>query len=447
MPRTTVPRRFALLLAFLLLPIAAPAGPVLVADIRGAISPATAAYFLRALARAEDEDAALLVLRLDTPGGLDTAMRQVVQGILAARVPVAVYVAPGGARAASAGTFILYAAHLAAMAPGTNLGAATPVQIGAGDKPAGDPGQAGGKAPAQDAMAVKATQDAAAYIRSLAQLRGRNGQWGELAVREAASLSAGEALEQKVIDLVAADLPALLRQAEGRRVRLGDRELRLELAGGVPASVERNWQERLLAAIADPNIALILMTVGIFGLFFEFSSPGMVAPGVLGGISLLLGCYGLAMLPVNLVGAALLLLGLGLMVAEAFMPSFGILGLGGVAAFIGGALMLVDAEAPGLAVAWELVLPLAVVGALAMFAIAGFALRARRRPPVVGAETMLGVRVEALEDIEREGWVRMGGERWRARTAVPLARGARARIVAVEGLTLVVEAEGEGGRP
>lgn len=437
--------RLLLFAAFFLLSPAVPAKPVVVADLHGAISPASADYFLRALTAAEEAGAALLVVRLDTPGGLDSAMRRQIQGILGAQVPVAVFVAPSGARAASAGTYLIYAAHIAAMAPGTNLGAATPVPLGLGGGPAPEKGQ-GRERAGGGSMETKAMQDAAAYLRSLAQLRGRNAQWAEAAVREAASLSAAEALKLKVIDVVAADLPALLREIDGRQVRVGEREVRLDLRAAPIVTIERNWQERLLAVIADPNIALVLIMIGVLGLFFEFSSPGMVAPGVVGAIALLLGFYGLALLPVNFAGAGLLLLGLALMAAEAFMPSFGALGIGGIAAFIAGALMLVDAGAPGLGISWLLVAPLAIIGTLLFTAIGTFALRARRRPPAAGAEAMLGGRVEALEDIEREGWVRAAGERWQARTAAPLRRGAAARIVAMDGLTLVVEPEREGGR-
>lgn len=432
-----------LLAAFLLLPVAASAGTVLVADLEGAISPASADYFLRALAAAETARAPMLVVRMDTPGGLDTAMRRIIQGILGAGVPVAVYVAPGGARAASAGTYILYASHVAAMAPGTNLGAATPVPLGIGggqpDKPeAGKDGRSPG-----GTMESKATHDAAAYLRSLAQLRGRNAEWAEKAVRDADSLSATEARDLKVIDLVAADLPDLLRQVDGRQVKVGEGVVRLAVAAAATLAVEPNWKERLLTVIADPNLALLLMMVGVYGLIFEFLSPGMVAPGVIGGISLLLGLYGLALLPVNFAGAALLLLGIGLMAAEAFVPSFGVLGIGGAMAFAAGAALLLDAELPGLGISWALVVPLAVASALVLAGIGSFALRARRRPPVTGAEALAGRRVEALEDIREEGWVRLGGEHWRARTAAPLPRGARGRIVAVEGLILVIEPEGD----
>lgn len=451
-----LPGRFLLLVAFLMLSPAAPAGTVMVADLQGAISPASADYFLRSLAAAERAGAALLVVRLDTPGGLDTAMRRMIQGILGARVPVAVYVAPSGARAASAGTYILYASHVAAMAPGTNLGAATPVPIGIGGEPPekpgagkeGDKGRAGKDADkdrqtSSSTMESKAIQDASAYLRSLAQLRGRNAGWAEKAVRQAESLSANEARDLKVIDLVAADLPDLLKLIDGRPVKVGNDVVRLAVADARTVTIEPNWKERVLSVVADPNIALLLMMAGIYGLIFEFLSPGMVAPGVIGGISLLLGLYGLALLPVNFAGAALLLLGIALMVAEAFMPSFGILGIGGVASFVAGAFMLIDADVPGLTVSWALVGPLAIVSALVLAGIGAYALRSQRRPVVSGAEAMVGSRVEALEDIREEGWVQLGGERWRARTAKPLPRGGRGRVVAVEGLTLMIEPEGE----
>jgi len=433
----------SLLMVALLLPLAAFATTVVVAEIHGAISPASADYFLRALDQARATQAALLVLKLDTPGGLDSSMRKIIQGILASPVPVATYVAPSGARAASAGTYILYASHLAVMAPGTNLGAATPVSIGIGgesDQPAAKekPGAAKDQTPAGSAMEKKAMQDAAAYIRSLAQLRGRNATWGEKAVRQAASLSAAEALKQNVIDFIADDVADLLKRADGRRVKLPAGEQRLALAGATTVTVSPNWQEQLLAMIADPNVALILMMLGIYGLLFEFYAPHGIS-GIVGGISLLLAFYGLAMLPINLVGALLILLGIALMTAEAYMPSFGALGIGGIAAFVAGALMLVNIDVPGLKVSLAFVVPLAIVSALVLAGIGAFALRAWRRPVVAGVEAMIGGTAEALEDFEREGWVRASGERWRARSTVPLTRGARTRIAAVEGLTLVLQ--------
>lgn len=445
-------RRLVCCLAVLLLPFWAEAATVVTAEIRGAISPASAAYFLRALDAAKADKAELLVLSLDTPGGLDKAMRDMIQGILSSPVPVAIFVSPSGARAASAGTYLLYASHIAAMSPGTNLGAATPVAIGMGGAKPGDNGgkddgkEDGGKRGSpRDPMEAKAVSDSAAYIRSLAQLRGRNAEWAEKAVREAESLSADEALKLKVIDLVAADLPDLLRQVEGRTVKTDTQSVTITVAGAITKAIEPNWKERLLTAIADPNMALILMMIGVYGLLFEFYSPGMGVPGVLGGICLLLGLYGLAMLPLNYVGAALLVLGLALMVAEAFLPSFGILGIGGIAAFIAGAVMLVDAETPELTISWGFVVPLAIVSAVVIGGIGAFAYRAQRRSPVSGTESMVGEQAQALEDIEREGWVWAFGERWRARSSVPLPRGAKARIVGREGLTLIVEPKNNGG--
>jgi membrane-bound serine protease (ClpP class) len=446
-------KRLLSLAAALLLSLPAFAATVKVAEIHGAISPASAAYFLRALDEAQRAKADLLVLKLDTPGGLDSAMREMIQGILASPVPVATWVAPAGARAASAGTYLLYSSHVAAMAPGTNLGAATPVAIGIGGD-AGKPGASKpeegkdgkGRAPSGGAMEKKAVHDAAAYIRSLAQLRGRNAEWAERAVREAESLSAEEALKLKVIDFVAADLPDLLRQAEGRKVKLAAGYATLSLSAAAVAAVERNWKERLLAAIADPNIALILMMLGVYGLLFEFYTPGFGVAGIIGAICLLLALYALAMLPINATGALLVLLGIALMATEAFMPSFGAFGIGGIVAFVAGALMLIDADVPGLTISLAFIVPLAAVSALVLGGAGALALRARRRPAVAGVEAMTGTSVEALEDFEQEGWVLAFGERWKARSAAPLKRGARARIVAVEGLTLVVQPEDKGER-
>ncbi len=446
-------RLLVLVAALMLLPLAAAAATVKLAEIHGAVSPASAAYFLRALDEAQRAGADLFVLKLDTPGGLDSAMRGMIQGLLASPVPVAVWVAPAGARAASAGTYLLYAAQVAAMAPGTNLGAATPVAIGIGGEaarpaPAKPPegeeaaktGAAGG------AMEKKAVHDAAAYIRSLAQLRGRNAEWAERAVREAESLSAEEALAQGVIDLVAADVDALLRQSDGRKVAVAGGETTLAVAGAAVDVIERTWQERLLAAIADPNLALILLMLGVYGLLFEFYSPGFGVAGIVGAISLLLALYALAMLPINAVGALLLLLGIVLMALEAFMPSFGAFGIGGVVAFVAGAVMLIDGDVPGLEISLAFVVPLAATSALVLAGIGGFALRARRKPPVSGIEAMAGLPVEVLGDFVGEGWVQVGGERWRARSEVPLARGGRARIVAVDGLTLLVKPDDTGER-
>lgn len=437
------------LTASLLLAGGAGAAQVVVADIGGAIGPASAAYFERALGQARAMDAAVLVVRIDTPGGLDSAMREMIRGILASAVPVVAFVAPSGARAASAGTYLMYASHVAAMAPGTNLGAATPVSIGPGSgggeaEPGAGKTERGDKpASSGSAMQAKIKHDAAAYLRSLAQLRGRNAEWAQAAVLDAESLSAEEALRRNVIDLIAADVPDLLAKLDGREVRVGDQRRKLATAGAARIAFEPSWKERVLGFISDPNIALILMMIGVYGLLFEFYSPGMAVPGVAGGISLLLAAYGLALLPLNFVGVALLVLGIALMVAETFVASFGALGLGGVAAFVAGALMLVDADVPGLQVSLSLVVPLAATSAALVAGIAAFALKARRRPVVAGAEGMVGGLAEAVEDFEREGRVRAFGELWRARSSAPLARGQRARVRAVEGLVLKVEPESD----
>ncbi len=437
-------------LACVLLRAAAAAPLVVTAEIRGGIGPASAAYFARVIDSARASKAQLVVVALDTPGGLDHSMREMIQALLASPVPVAMYVSPSGARAASAGTYLLYASHVAAMAPGTNLGAATPVAIGFGGggepekaKP-GEKSDEAAKAP-KSTMESKAIHDAAAYLRSLAQMRGRNADWTEKAVRQSESLSADEALKLSVIDVVATDIPDLVKKLDGRAVKMGDTTMTLALGGATLTPIVPNWKEQILGTISDPNIALLLMMAGVYGLLFEFMAPGTAVPGVAGSIALLLGLYGLALLPVNYVAVALLLLGLAMMVAEAFLPTFGVIGVGGIVAFVAGVLFLIDAEIPGFTVSWGLVVPIVLANAVALVVIGAFALRSRRRPPVAGSEAMVGTPVEALEDFEREGWVRAFGERWRAQTSAPLKRGAHARIAAVQGLTLIVRPEDNGG--
>lgn len=447
--KETMKRYFCIVIVLMLLPLAAFARTVVVTEINGAISPASAAYFLRALNEAQQVRAELIVLRLNTPGGLDSAMREMIQGILASPVPVATFVYPSGARAASAGTYLLYASHIAVMAPGTNLGAATPVKIGMGGengKPPVEekPTRGNEREPPISAMEKKAVNDAAAYLRSLAQLRGRNAEWAEKAVRDAESLSAEEATKQNAVDFVAADLPELLRLADGRNLSLAHGEYKLVLADASIVTIEPNWKEQLLSAVADPNIALILMMLGIYGLLFEFYTPGFGVAGVIGAICLMLALYALAMLPINAVGALLLLVGIALMAAEALAPNFGVLGIGGITAFIVGSLMLIDGEIPGMEISLAFVVPLAATSALVIIGIGAFALRARQRPTVTGTEAMIGSKAIVLEDFEQEGWVHACGERWLARSETALTRGSQVRILEVDGLTLVVKPEQKG---
>jgi len=438
----TLPLRcLSCLIVFVCLALAAaPASgaKVQVLAVQGAVSPASADYLLRGLHKAIEDKAQLVVIELDTPGGLDTSMRDIIKAILASPVPVATYVSPQGARAASAGTYILYASHIAAMAPATNLGAATPVELapGGSDKPAG--ARPADKPPGDPRMR-KAVHDAAAYIRGLAELRGRNADWAERAVREAASLPASEALALKVIDVVAADLGDLLKQVNGRVIKMDGRTVTLDTANAVAERVRPDWRSRLLAVIGDPGIAYILMLLGIYGLLYEFANPGMLLPGVVGGICLLLALFALQVLPISYAGLALMLLGIALMTSEAFVPSFGALGLGGIIAFVIGSVMLIDTDLPGYGLPWTLIVPVAAVSALFSFFVAGMALRARRRPVATGAEEMLGAGGETLEDIEREGWARVHGELWRVRSSAPIPRGTPIRVRARHDLVLDVE--------
>jgi len=441
-------------LALTALPSGAADRIAVILRIDGAIGPASSDYLLRGLARAEERGAALVVLRMDTPGGLDTSMREMIRAIIASPVPVATYVSPSGARAASAGTYILYASHVAAMAPGTNLGAATPVSIGGLPSPGRDPdppergrkaedGKTGepARAPPKSAMEAKVVNDAIAYIRALAEMRGRNADWAEQAVRDAASLAASDAQARGVVEIVAVSVEDLLAKAHGRTVMLGERKVTLDTRDLGLESIEPDWRNRLLAAIANPNIALILMMIGVYGLIFEFINPGALYPGTIGAISLLIGLYALAALPVNYAGVALMALGLVLMLAEAFTPSLGVLGIGGAIAFGLGATILIDTEAPG----FEISLPMVAGIAAASLAFSLTALRlglaSRRRKVVSGREEMPG-KIGVVQDWSgAAGHVLAHGERWRAVSDAPLSPGETVRVEAIDGLTLRVTAD------
>ena len=418
-------------------------------ELKGPIGPAMSRYVEHSIADAVNQHSAVVILQMDTPGGLDTSMRDIIKAILASPLPVVTYVAPSGARAASAGTYILYASHLAAMAPATNLGAATPISIGGEPSappaapsvnPGDDKKQKGPEEmPAGTALEHKAVNDAVAYIRSLAQLRGRNAEWAEAAVRGAASLSADDALQQHVIEIVAKDVPDLLQQLQGRKVKPMDREMVLETRGLAVRSIAPDWRTRVLLILTHPTIAYGLLLVGIYGLLLEGYNPGAVLPGVVGALALLLGLYGLQLLEVNYAGLALMALGVGLIVAEFFMPAFGSLGVGGLAAFVIGSIMLFDNRASGPRVALPLIVGIAVAGGLVILTVGWLAARARRRPLFSGVETMIGASVEAVRDCQDRCVVRYGGELWNARTASPLRAGQQARIVRVVELTLWVE--------
>jgi membrane-bound serine protease (ClpP class) len=422
-------------------------------ELNGPIGPAMSRYVEHSMADAGNQRSAVVILQMDTPGGLDTSMRDIIKAILASPVPVVVYVAPSGARAASAGTYILYASHLAAMAPATNLGAATPISIGGppsappptpavnpADEKKQDKNQKGpGEMPDGTAMEHKAINDAVAYIRALAQLRGRNAEWAEAAVRGAASLSADDALQQHVIEIVAKDVPDLLQQLQGRKVKAMDREVVLETRGLAVRSIVPDWRTRVLLMLTHPTIAYGLLLIGIYGLLLEGYNPGAVLPGVAGALALLLGLYGLQLLEVNYAGLALMALGVGLIVAEFFMPAFGSLGVGGLAAFVIGSIILFDNHASGPQVALPLIMGIAVAGGLVIATVGWLADRARRRPLFSGVETMIGASVEAVGDCQDRCVVRYGGELWNARTASPLRAGQQARIVRVVELTLWVE--------
>jgi membrane-bound serine protease (ClpP class) len=416
--------------------------PVVVIDIRGVIGVASAEHIRFGLQRARGLDAPLAVIRIDTPGGLVSSTREIIQAILGSPLPVAVFVTPSGAHAASAGTYILYAGHIAAMAPGTSIGAATPIQLGGPPAPApGGPERRNERSSSEAALERKIINDAVAFIRALGQMRGRNVEWAERAVREAATLTASDALEEHVIEVVARDLDDLLAQLEGRTVAMSSGPVVLALRGRPVTVAEPGLKTRLLSAVADPNVAFILLLVGIYGILFEFWHPGAIAPGVLGGISLVLGLTALSVLPVDYAGLALLLIGVALMTAEAFVPGIGLMGIAGFAAFVAGAVFLFDPSASDIdiAVAWPLVAVAAATCAMLSIGALGFALRARKRAVVSGSEQMIGSAGRVIAWDGHSGRIRVHGEVWNAVADRDFAPGDPVRVVHREGLRLTVE--------
>ncbi len=424
-------------------PPAQAAGRAVVLDIDGAIGPAIADYVEREINAAASGDTKLIVLRMNTPGGLDTSMRQIIRVILASPVPVATFVAPSGARAASAGTYIAYASAIAAMAPGTNIGAATPIQIGGGSLFPGSSDQKdkdkNKTAASDDTETRKIINDAIAYIRSLAALNHRNADWAEDAVRSAVSLPAAEALSMHVIDVVASDIADLERQIDGRTVTVAGKPLQLATADLTNVDTPPDWRTELLKLVTNPNVAFILMLIGVYGLILEFFNPGAVAPGLIGAISLLVALYALAFVPINYAGAALVIVGIGLMLAEVHIGAFGALGVGGIAAFVIGALMMFPARTPGFALSGTVVIVAALASAALIVLALGALLHSRKQPVVTGHEALIGAEGEAVFWDGEEGRVRVKGEIWRAKADAPLKAGTPIRVVRRDGLVLLVQ--------
>jgi membrane-bound serine protease (ClpP class) len=418
----------------------------IVLDVVGPIGPATADFLTDSLEEAAARNAEVVIIRMDTPGGLDASTRDIVKAILNSPVPVATLVTPGGARAASAGTYILYASHIAAMSPATNVGAATPVSIIGGQKPGGkvESGENENEEDSEpatetsDTMSRKAINDSVAYVRGLANKHGRNADWAELAVREAASITSEEALEIGVIDLIAENVGDLLEQIHGITVEVQGRNRVMNTSSLVIEQLEPDWKSELLGVITSPTIAYMLLLIGVYGLFFEGYNPGAIFPGVIGAICLLVALYAFQLLPVNYAGFGLLILGILLMIGEAIAPSFGVLGIGGIISVVIGSIILIDTDVPGFMISRPLIGAIALVSSFGLMAIIGIAMKARQRPVVSGREQLVGAEGTALLDFEHDGNVFVHSERWSAVTGSPLREGQAIVVTGVDGLTLEV---------
>ena len=446
-------RSLKALLAFLVLasaPIAAADGTAVVLELDGAIGVATAEFIINGIEEAEERDATLVIIRMDTPGGLVNSMRDIISAILGSDVPVVTYVSPSGARADSAGTYILLASHVAAMAPTTHLGAATPVSLTGDD--VGDDRESGSDddsdaesdetkdaPPSGSAMERKVMNDAIAYIRGLAEAHGRNADWAEKAVTEAATLTAKEALEMNVIDVIAVNDAELLQQLNGRELKVNNQSITLDTEALLIERIEPDWRNKFLSIIASPEILMILIMIGVYGLWFEGSNPGAIVPGVVGVISLLLAAYALQVLPVNFAGLALIIVGIALIVAESFVPSFGALGVGGIVAFIFGSIMMFDSGIPGFGISITFVVSFAVISGALLLWMVSYVVKLRRRGAVTGVELILGDSGTAMESFAGAGRVWLEGAPWAAVSKVPIEKDQQVVVTAIDGLTLEVE--------
>lgn len=425
--------KYALIAVFILAGLVAGAqdkGPVFnVITVDGVITSPTAKYIAASIEQAKKDNAEGLIILLDTPGGMDTAMRDIAKSILNAPVPVIVFVYPSGARAASAGVIITEAAHIAAMAPGTNIGAAHPVSIGIGGSPEDK----------DKTMSKKIENDAAAYARSIAKTRGRSEEWVEKAVRKSESITAEEALKLNVIDFVAPDVNKLLVAIDQKEVNLAGGKKKISTKNAVVNNKKMGTREGILSAISDPNISYILLLVGLAGLYFELSTPGAILPGVIGGISLLLAFFGLSTLPVNYTGILLIIFGVILFIAEIKVMSHGMLTVGGIISLVLGSLLLFDTPEPALRLSFQVLVPAIIVASGFFMVVIWLAVKAQLRRHFSGAEAMIGAEAKVMKDIDNEGEVFLMGEYWKAISEEPVKKGARVKIIRVDGLKLIVE--------